>query len=254
MTRRIASGRQPLCEGLNNAVDEHRRKKESSVDILLVEDDPTTLRFVRDGLLARGHAVETALDGRAGLLRACAEPFDVIVLDRMLPGLDGMSIVKALRTSRRDTPIIFLTAVGGVSDRVQGLRQGADDYLVKPFDMDELDARIEVLGRRPPLANAAKILHKGDLELDRLARRVTYSGQAVDLTLSEFSMLEMLLLNVGSAVTKSMILEQVFDLESDAPGTIVEPHVSRLRGKLTRAGAPDFIRTLRGIGYTIAVD
>jgi two-component system OmpR family response regulator len=172
----------------------------------------------------------------------------------MLPGLDGMSILKALRTSRRDTPVIFLTAVGGVSDRVQGLRQGADDYVVKPFDMDELDARIEALGRRPPLTNAAKVLHLGDLELDRLSRRVTHSGEVIDLTLSEFSMLEMLLLNRGSAVTKSMILERVFDLESDAPGTIVEPHVSRLRAKLTRAGAPDFIRTLRGVGYTVAQD
>jgi two-component system OmpR family response regulator len=224
------------------------------VDILLVEDDPAMLKFVRDGLLARGHVVETANDGRAGLVHACAKPFDVIVLDRMLPTLDGMSILKALRTSRRDTPVILLTAIGGVSDRVEGLRQGADDYLVKPFDMDELDARIEALGRRPPLANTAKILHFGDLELDRLNRRVTHSGAAIDLTVSEFSMLEMLLLNRGSSVTKSMILERVFDLESDAPGTIVEPHVSRLRAKLTRAGAPDFIRTLRGVGYTVAQD
>ncbi len=224
------------------------------MDILLVEDDPATLRFVRDGLLARGHAVETALDGRDGLLQACARTFDVIVLDRMLPTLDGLSILKALRTSRLDTPIIFLTAVGGVADRVQGLRQGADDYLVKPFEIEELDARIEALGRRPPISSAAKMLHIGDLELDRLSRRVAYSGEALDLTSSEFGMLEMLLLNIGSAVTKSMILEQVFDLESDVPGAIVEPHVSRLRAKLTRAGAPDFIRTLRGVGYTIAAD
>ena len=224
------------------------------MDILLVEDDPTTLGFVRDGLQARGHAVDTALDGRAGLLQACAKPFDVIVLDRMLPGLDGLSILKALRTSRRDTPVIFLTAIGGVSDRVHGLREGADDYLVKPFDMDELDARIEALGRRPPITTTVKVLHIGDLELDRLSRRVTYSGEAVDLTLSEFSMLEMLLLNRGSAVTKSMILERVFDLETDAPGAIVEPHVSRLRAKLTRAGASDFIRTLRGVGYIVSAD
>ena len=224
------------------------------MDILLVEDDPTTLHYVRDGLLARGHAVETELDGRAGLLHACAKPFDVIVLDRMLPNLDGIAIVKALRTSRRATPVIFLTSVGGVTDRVEGLRQGADDYLVKPFDMDELDARIEALGRRPPLTVAANALHIGDLELDRLTRRVTYSGEVIDLTPSEFSILEMLLLNLGSTVTKSMVLEQVFDLESNAPGTIVEPHVSRLRSKLTRAGAPDFIRTLWGVGYTIAAD
>jgi two-component system OmpR family response regulator len=137
---------------------------------------------------------------------------------------------------------------------VEGLRQGADDYLVKPFDMDELDARIEALGRRPPLANTAKMLHFGDLELDRLNRRVTHSAAPIDLTVSEFSMLETLLLNRGSSVTKSMILERVFELESDAPGAIVEPHVSRLRAKLTRAGAPDFIRTLRGVGYTVAQD
>ena len=224
------------------------------MEILLVEDDPATLHHVRDGLSARGHAVETALDGREGLQHACARPFDVIVLDRMLPGLDGLAIVKALRMSRHDTPIILLTAIGGVADRIDGLRQGADDYLVKPFDMDELEARIEALGRRPPLTNAVSVLRLGDLELDRLGRRVAFDDEPVDLTQSEFSMLEILLLNRGSTVTKSMLLEKVFDLAADAPGAIVEPHVSRLRAKLTRAGAPDFIRTLRGVGYSIAAD
>ncbi len=224
------------------------------MDILVIEDDPETLQYVRDGLLARGHSVEAAADGRTGLLQACARPFDVIVLDRMLPNLDGMAILKALRTSGLGTPVIFLTAVGGLADRVQGLRLGADDYLVKPFEMDELDARVEALGRRPPISNAANTLCKGDLELDRLARRVLYAGRVLDLTVSEFVMLEMLLLNAGAAVTKSMILERVFDLGPDAPTSIIEPHVSRLRAKLARAGVPDLIRTLRGVGYTVAPD
>ncbi len=222
------------------------------MDILLVEDDPATSHFVCEGLQSRGHAVETAFDGRAGLLHACAKPFDVIVLDRMLPALDGVSILKALRTSGCDTPILFLTAVGGVSDRIEGLRHGADDYLVKPFNIDELDARLEALGRRPPLSSAARILRVEDLELDRLGRRVTCRQSVMDLTASEFGMLEMLLLNIGSAVTKSMILERVFDLGPDAPGAVVEPHISRLRAKLARAGMPEIIRTLRGVGYSIA--
>jgi two-component system, OmpR family, response regulator len=224
------------------------------LDILLVEDDPTTLGFVRDGLAARGHTVETAHDGRTGLLQACERSFDVIVLDRMLPVLDGVSVLRALRTSGYDTPIIFLTAVGGVADRVQGLRHGADDYLVKPFDLEELDARIEALGRRPPLSASVKALGLGDLELERLTRRVTYAGSPLDLTSSEFGILELLLQSVGAAVTRSMILERVFDLGPEGSDALVEPHVSRLRAKLARTGVPYLIRTLRGVGYTIAAD
>ncbi|MGC1303328.1 MAG: response regulator transcription factor [Caulobacteraceae bacterium] len=224
------------------------------MNILLIEDDAQTARFVRDGLVVRGHTAEVVDEGRQGLVRACSGEFDVVVADRMLPGFGGLAIVKALRTSGVGIPVIFLTAVGGVTDRIEGLRSGADDYLVKPFDMDELDARIEALGRRPPISNAATLLRNGGLELDRLARRVTFDASVVELTTSEFAMLEMLLLNAGRAVTKAMLLESVFDLDSTAPGSIVEPHMSRLRTKLTRSGASDPIRTLRGVGYTVVAD
>lgn len=217
--------------------------------LLIVEDDAQTLDFVRTGLTRRGHKVECEGDGRDGLRRAGAGRFDVVILDRMLPGLDGLDLLRALRTSGVDTPVILLTALGGVADRVEGLRAGADDYLVKPFEFEELDARIEAIGRRPP--TTLGVLRKDGIVLDRLARRVTVEGAPVDLTHSEFAMLEMLLLNLGRPVTKAMLLEGVFDLQLNAPGPVIEPHMSRLRAKLTRHGAVDPIRTLRGVGYAI---
>jgi two-component system OmpR family response regulator len=219
------------------------------LNLLIVEDDVQTLDFVLTGLARRGHSVESERDGRDGLLRAGAGAFDVVILDRLLPGLNGLDLLKALRTSGVDTPVILLTALGGVADRVEGLRAGADDYLVKPFDLDELDARVEAIGRRPP--TTLGVLRKDGIVLDRLARRVTVEDAAVELTYSEFAMLEMLLLNLGRPVTKAMLLEGVFDLQLDAPGPVIEPHMSRLRAKLTRRGAVDPIRTLRGVGYCI---
>ncbi len=220
------------------------------MNLLIVEDDAQTLDFVTTGLIRRGHGVDSECDGRGGLLRAGAGRYDVIILDRMLPGLDGLDLLKALRTAGIDTPVILLTALGGVADRVEGLRHGADDYLIKPFDLEELDARIEAIGRRPP--TALGVLRKDSVVLDRLARRVTVDGAPVELTHSEFAMLEMLLLNIGRPVTKAMMLEGVFDLQLNAPGPVIEPHMSRLRAKLTRHGIVDPIRTLRGVGYSIA--
>lgn len=223
------------------------------MNILIVEDDLPTLEFVAGGLVARGHEVDAEQDGRAGLLRACEGGYDVLVIDRMLPSLGGMEILKALRTSSVDTPAILLTAMGGLADRVEGLRSGADDYLVKPFELDELEARLEAIGRRAPsAASGAAVLRKDGIVLDRLTRKVTVEGLAAELTGSEFAMLEMLLLNAGRAVTKAMLVERVFDLQVNAPGQLIEPHMSRLRAKLTRLGAGDPIRTLRGVGYTIA--
>ena len=222
-----------------------------SLHILLIEDDAPTLSFVSAALRGRGHDVQGELDGREGLQRACETRYDVLVIDRMLPGLDGLDLVKALRASSIDTPVILLTSMGGLVDRVEGLKGGADDYLVKPFELDELEARIEAIARRPP-ALAGNVLRKDGIALDRLTRRVSVEGALADLTTSEFAMLEMLMLNAGRAVTKAMLLENVFDLQSDFPGTIIEPHMSRLRSKLVRLGAPDPIRTLRGVGYSIA--
>ena len=220
------------------------------VKILLVEDDEPTREFIRAGLALRGHAVDAERDGREGLLKANAGDYDILIIDRMLPSLDGLELVKALRTLCVPAPVIILTALGGLADRVEGLRAGADDYLVKPFEIEELDARVEAIGRRAPLLN--RILRKEGIALDRLARRVAIDGAPVDLTFSEFAMLEMLLLNAGRPVTKAMLLEGVFDLHVRAPGPIIEPHMSRLRSKLARFGAVDMIRTLRGVGYFIA--
>jgi two-component system OmpR family response regulator len=219
---------------------------------LIIEDDGRTREFVSDGLGARGHEVAAERDGRAGLLRACDRSFDVLVIDRMLPSLGGLEILRALRTASIDTPAILLTALGGLADRVEGLRGGADDYLVKPFELDELEARLEAIGRRPPTVGAAAVLRKDDIVLDRLTRKVTVDGVLADLTGSEFAMLEMLMLNAGQAVTKAMLVEGVFDLHLSAPGPLIEPHMSRLRAKLVRLGAVDPIRTLRGVGYAIA--
>ena len=218
--------------------------------LLVVEDDAQTLEFIRSGLSRRGREVDGAADGRAALIKAGEARYDVMILDRMLPGLDGLDVLKALRAAGVDTPVILLTARGGVADRVEGLKTGADDYLVKPFDLDELDARVEALARRAPLSQS--VLRKDDIALDRLERRVTVDGALVDLTYSEFSMLELLMLNAGKPVTKAMLLEKVFDLQVNAPGSIIEPHMSRLRAKLLREGATDPIRTLRGVGYSIA--
>ncbi len=160
-------------------------------------------------------------------------------------------MVRTLRSTGVRTPIIFLTAVGGVADRVQGLKAGADDYLVKPFELEELAARVEALRRRPPLPESQTLLRAVDIELDRLERTARRAGQALDLTGSEFRLLEVLMLNAGHAVTRSMLLQTAFGLDHANPATIIEPHISRLRAKLERDGLPDPVRTLRGAGYCI---
>ncbi len=227
----------------------------SPMNILLVEDDSAASRFISDGLQVRGHSAKVCEDGREGLLLAAEGGFDVLVVDRMLPGVDGVSMVRALRTCGVGTPVILLTALGGIADRIDGLRAGADDYLVKPFDLDELTARIEALARRPPMSSVPVTLKSGELELHRLTRRVTYAGRALELTTCEFAMLELLLLDPGRPITRAMLLESVFDLQamdSSAVGSIIEPHISRLRAKLAAAGAKGAILTVRGRGYSIA--
>ena len=222
--------------------------------VLLVEDDAATSAHVSQGLSARGHEVEVAADGRVGLVRGADPRFGCLIVDRMLPGYDGLTLVRTLRTAGVKTPTIFLTAVGGVTDRVQGLRAGADDYLVKPFELVELDARIEAIGRRPPMPSAATLLRAGALELDRLGRTVGLEGRRVELTASEFKIVELLLLSAGHPVTKAMLVEAVFGLDHPTPAVIIEPHVSRLRHKLQGADGQDPIRTVRGVGYLIHAD
>ncbi|MDR3511420.1 MAG: response regulator transcription factor [Caulobacteraceae bacterium] len=220
--------------------------------VLVVEDDPDTLGYIADGLEQNGWRVATADDGDSGLLQATDQAFDVIVVDRLLPKLDGLSLVRRLRERRVQTPVIFLTALGAIADRVSGLDGGGDDYLVKPFSLVELNARVSALARRPALGAAERtVLEVEDVVLDRLTRTVRRAGAPVDLLPMEYRLLEFLMLHRGRPVTRTMLLEQVWGFDFDPRTNIVETHISRLRGKITPPGASPLITTLRGAGYVI---
>ena len=224
--------------------------------ILLIEDDPETSRFIRRGLEEAGHVLDHAGDGKRGLLLALDADHDALVVDRMLPGLDGLSIVRSLRAAGRDTPVLVLSALGEVDDRVEGLRAGGDDYLVKPFALAELSARLEALARRRSVTaggDAAPVtrLAVADLEMDLLARTVKRAGQAVELKPREFRLLEHLLRHAGQVVTRTMLLEAVWDYHFDPQTNVIDVHVSRLRRKIDRGFGPPLIHTVRGAGYVI---
>lgn len=219
---------------------------------LIVEDEDAMAAYLVEGLEEIGWEVARAADGLRGVELAAAGGFDVLVVDRMLPGLDGLSLVEQLRARAVETPAIFLTAMGAVADRVAGLRRGGDDYLVKPFALDELTARMTVLARRPAGRQGVEtVLRVGDLELDRLGRQVRRGGEEIELLPLQFRLLEFLLLNAGRTVTRTMLLEQVWGFHFDPQTNIVETHVSRLRGKIQRPGEPALIATVRGAGYVI---
>ena len=219
--------------------------------ILLIEDDPDTAGYVANGLRENSHMVEHAANGRDGLFLASGGDHDMMVIDRMLPGLDGLSIVKTIRVAGMKAPVLMLTNLGGINDRVEGLEAGADDYLVKPFAFAELLARINALARRPPMAPQVPVLKVGDLELDRLKRTVTRSGRQIELQPQEFKLLEYLMRNAGQLVTRTMLLENVWDFHFDPRTSVVETHISRLRAKVDRGFAVELIHTLRGSGYCI---
>ena len=224
--------------------------------VLVVEDDSETAAYVARGLKEQGHGVEVAADGRDGLFLALDQSFDVIVMDRMVPGMDGLSVIKSLRAGGVETPVIFLTALGGVGDRVEGLEAGADDYLVKPFSFSELNARVNALGRRAPLREqATAVIRLGALELNRLQRSAKVGDRSLDLKPKEFQLLEYLMLNADRVVTRTMLLEHVWDFHFDPKTTIVETHISRIRAKLEACGeeAPT-IHTVRGAGYMLNAD
>lgn len=222
------------------------------MQILLVEDDQETAEYIGDGLRAEGHQVVHAVDGRDGLYLAMDEAApDVVVVDRMLPGLDGLSLVKALRGAGSQVPVLFLTALGGVDDRVLGLKAGGDDYLVKPFSFAELAARIEALARRPRALSAQTRLQVHDLEIDLLARTASRGGQPVDLQPREFRLLEYLARHAGQVVTRTMLLEHVWDLHFDPQTNVVDSHISRLRAKIDRPHGQALIHTVRGAGYRL---
>ncbi|HEY2048757.1 MAG TPA: response regulator transcription factor [Caulobacteraceae bacterium] len=219
--------------------------------LLVVEDDRETGAYLKRGLSEAGHTVDVAENGREGLFLAAGEAYDVVVLDRMLPQIEGMTVLRTLRASGVRTPVLLLTALGGIDDRVEGLEAGADDYLVKPFAMAELLARINALARRPPTQETPTALQVADLKLDRLTRTVTRGGTRVELQPREFQLLEYLMRNAGRVVTRTMLLESVWDFHFDPRTNIVETHMSRLRSKIDRGRANELIHTVRGAGYCL---
>lgn len=219
--------------------------------LMLAEDDADTAAFVRDGLSALGHVVDVIGSGTDVLPTATATAYDVIVLDRMLPGLDGVSALRALRTAGITTPVLMLTALGGIADRVDGLDAGADDYLVKPFALEELAARLNAIARRTSTAEAPTRLEAGDIVLDLLRREVSRAGRAIHLQPRELGLLEQLMRHAGRVVTRTMLLELVWRFHFDPQTNIVESHLSRLRAKLREGGGDDPIETIRGVGYRL---
>jgi two-component system OmpR family response regulator len=220
--------------------------------ILLVEDDRDAGGFLAKGLRESGYAVDLAPDGREGLFRATEASFDLIVVDRMLPYVDGLEIVRLLRERGDSTPVLVMSALGSVDDRVRGLRQGGDDYLTKPFAFAEFLARIEALLRRTRPGEMRSTLRVGDLQLDVLSRRVTRASREVTLTSREFQLLEFLMRHAGQVVTRTMLLEGVWDLQFDPQTNLIDVHISRLRQAVDRGFDRPLIRTVRGAGYVIS--
>ncbi|WP_067521808.1 response regulator transcription factor [Endozoicomonas ascidiicola] len=221
--------------------------------ILLVEDDVSLSRFIEKGLREAGHQVEVVDDGRHAMTLCLTEQYDVAIVDRMLPGLDGLSLVKALRAAQVTTPALFLTSLGGVDDRVEGLEAGGDDYLTKPFAFSELLARVTALSRRSQAkpAETAPELKYGDLSLNLLERTVMRQGQYLDLQPKEFRILELFLRHPSRVITRTMLLEHVWDIHFDPQTSVVETHISRLRNKLEKPFGDTLIQTVRGAGYKL---
>ena len=220
--------------------------------ILVVEDDATTADFIAKGLSEAGYTPDIAHDGRDGLFQASDGSYDAIVLDRMLPGMDGLAVLAALRAANVTTPVIMLSALASLDERVKGLRAGSDDYLAKPFAFAELLARIEAVRRRASGGETAVTkLACEDLEMDLLARRTTRGGRKVDLQPREFRLLEYLLRHKDQVVTRTMLLEGVWDYHFDPGTNVIDVHVSRLRKKIDEGGAKPLLHTVRGAGYRL---
>lgn len=218
--------------------------------VLVIEDDSETADYICSSLKALGHVTKLASDGKQGFLDALDSDFDVMVVDRMLPGLDGLSLVKSVRSANVSTPILFLSAMGGLNDRVDGLEAGADDYLAKPFAFSELSARLSALARRPPMQTEESVLRLADLELDLIRHDVRRSGQDIPLQPREFRLLTYLMKNAERVVTRTMLLEAVWDFHFDPNTNVVETHISRLRNKIDKPFETPLIHTVRGSGYS----
>lgn len=222
--------------------------------VLIIEDDRRTAEYVCLGLRENGYVVDHAEDGKRGFFLAEGERYDAIIVDRMLPGVDGLMIVRMLRASGIKVPIMFLTTMDGIDDRVEGLDAGADDYLVKPFALAELLARLSALLRRPPLNEVKVRLKVGDLEMDLLKRTLTRAGKNIELQPQEFKLLEYLMRSEGRVVTRTMLLEKIWGFHFDPQTSIVETHISRLRAKIDRGSDRELLKTVRGVGYCLRDD
>ena len=217
----------------------------------MIEDDAETAAYVVGGLRKSGHIADQVSDGREGLVTVANGSYDVLVVDRMLPGLDGMALVRTIRSIGIKAAVLFLTARGGVDDRVEGLEAGADDYLTKPFAFSELLARVNALSRRPALVQVETVLRVADLEMDLIAHRVERGSRQITLQPREYRLLEYLLRNAGRVVTRTMLLEKVWEFHFDPKTKIVETHISRLRAKISSGDQEELIHTIRGAGYVL---
>ena len=219
--------------------------------ILLIEDDAQTAEYAAKGLKEAGHVVDVLHDGKQGMIQSLQTDYDVLIVDRMLPGMDGLSMVKSLRASGNKSPVIFLTAVSGVDDRVAGLEAGADDYLTKPFAFSELLARVNALARRPVVSVENTQLQVADLSLNLLSRTAKRDDKELDLQPREFTLLEVLMRNEGRVVSRTMLLEQVWDFHFDPKTSVVETHISRLRSKIDKPFPEPLLHTVRNLGYSL---
>ncbi len=219
--------------------------------VLVIEDDKEAAGYLIKGLGESGYVVDHAATGPDGLSMAIGEPYDLIIVDRMLPGIDGLVIVEALRKNGSTVPVLFLSALGQVDDRVRGLKAGGDDYLVKPYAFAELLARIEALTRRGGSRAEETVLKVADLEMDLLARRVRRADTEIDLQPREFTLLEYLMRHAGQVVTRTMLLENVWDYHFDPQTNVIDVHISRLRQKIDKNFSPPLLHTVRGAGYCL---
>ncbi|CAA0081549.1 response regulator transcription factor [Zhongshania aliphaticivorans] len=219
--------------------------------VLLIEDDASVAEYIVKGLRESGYQVEHAADGKTGLVKATTEQYDALIVDRMLPHVDGLTIIQTLRASNDTTPALILSALGEVDDRVKGLKAGGDDYLVKPFAFAELLARIEVILRRQEAGSAVTRLKVADLEMDLLAHKVTRAGQPFNLQPREYKLLEYLMRHAGQVVTRTMLLENVWDYHFDPQTNVIDVHISRLRQKIDKGFDKPLLNTVRGAGYML---
>ena len=217
----------------------------------MIEDDATLADYAARGLSQSGHVCDVLANGTDGLYQATRETYDALVVDRMLPGLDGLSLVRALRAAGVKTPVLFLSAMGGIDDRVEGLDAGGDDYLTKPFAFSELLARLNALARRPPVQAQITQLTVADLSLDLMRRVACRAGQMIELLPKEFTLLEVLMRNEGRVVTRTMLLERVWDFHFNPNTSVVETHISRLRAKIDKPFATSLIHTVINAGYSL---